>query len=82
MTLVSESIKALRSSLSGSVITAADPGYDEARRVWNAEVDRRPEVVANCATAQDVSGGGAVRGRGGSWRSRCAAGRTALPATA
>src|ERR1700750_2162865 len=44
----------LRSSLRGEVVSATDEGYDEARRVWNAAVDRRPLAVARCADEADV----------------------------
>ena len=44
----------LRSSLRGQVVGAADAGYDEARRVWNAAVDRRPVAVAQCLDEADV----------------------------
>jgi FAD/FMN-containing dehydrogenase len=48
-------LQAFRSSISGEVVTPSDAGYDDARRVWNAEVDRRPAVIARCRSADDVS---------------------------
>ncbi|MGH2637133.1 MAG: FAD-binding oxidoreductase [Actinomycetota bacterium] len=47
-------IEALRERVTGQVITAEDGGYEEARRVYNAMVDRRPRVVVRCASEQDV----------------------------
>jgi FAD/FMN-containing dehydrogenase len=45
----------LRESLTGSVIGPDDPGYDSARRGFNALVDRRPAVIARCAGAGDIA---------------------------
>jgi hypothetical protein len=47
-------IAGLRSRISGAVVTADDSAYDESRRVWNANVDRRPLVVAQCRDEADV----------------------------
>ncbi|WP_198520669.1 FAD-binding oxidoreductase [Kitasatospora sp. CB02891] len=45
----------LRSEHRGPVLVLGDPGYDEARRVWNGMHDRRPALIARCLTASDVS---------------------------
>ncbi|WP_445269213.1 FAD-binding protein [Streptomyces sp. DSM 41634] len=47
-------LTALREDLSGAVFTPEDPGYDEARTVFNAMIDRRPAVIAQCESAEDV----------------------------
>ena len=44
----------LRDRVRGEVITPDDPGYEEARRVYNAMIDRRPRVVVRCTGADDV----------------------------
>ncbi len=36
-------------------LTAADPGWDEARRAWNLAVDQRPAAIARPASARDVA---------------------------
>ncbi|MGV9286854.1 FAD-binding protein [Streptomyces sp. NPDC003719] len=45
---------ALHEELTGEVFTPGDPGYDEARTVHNAMIDRRPAVIARCADEDDV----------------------------
>ena len=47
-------VSALRKRIRGAVLTASDEGYDAARQVWNAMVDRKPGVIARCADASDV----------------------------
>jgi FAD/FMN-containing dehydrogenase len=49
------SLSDLRDSLAGAVITPAAAEYDEARRPFNALVDRRPALIARCASAADVA---------------------------
>jgi FAD/FMN-containing dehydrogenase len=44
----------LRDEVRGEIITAEDPGYEEARKVHNAMIDRRPRVIVRCAGTDDV----------------------------
>ena len=44
----------LRAGMSGAALGPGDDGYDDARRVWNAEIDKRPAVIARCASTADV----------------------------
>ena len=49
------SVETLRTQVNGPVITADDDGYDEARKVYNFMIDRRPEAVARCSSTADVA---------------------------
>jgi len=49
-----EAIAALRAQLRGELIDPEHPGYDEARRVYNAMIDRYPRLIARCANVADV----------------------------
>jgi FAD/FMN-containing dehydrogenase len=44
----------LRGTIKGSVLVPDDPGYEEARQVWNAMIDRRPALIVQCVQADDV----------------------------
>ncbi|MGE5307361.1 MAG: FAD-binding oxidoreductase [Alphaproteobacteria bacterium] len=44
----------LKGTVKGSVLVPGQPGYEEARQIWNAMIDRRPAVIAQCAEADDV----------------------------
>jgi FAD/FMN-containing dehydrogenase len=54
MVIASDEVAAFRGSFGGEVLTPGDAGYDEARSVWNGEIDRRPAVIARCTTADHV----------------------------
>ena len=45
----------LGAGFAGEAIAPGDPGYDEGRQVFNAMIDRRPEVIARCRTPADVA---------------------------
>ncbi|MFJ9539306.1 FAD-binding oxidoreductase [Streptomyces sp. NPDC101225] len=47
-------LAALREDLVGDLFAPGDPGYDEARTVFNAMIDRRPAAIAQCANEADV----------------------------
>lgn len=55
----------LRDHVSGEVVGPEDPGYDDARRVHNAMIDRRPALIARCRSAADVTAALAAARRGG-----------------
>jgi FAD/FMN-containing dehydrogenase len=78
-------VSTLRGEVAGAVLVPGDEGYDEARSVWNGDIDRRPAVIARCTDpgdvaaalqyAQDVGLEVAVRGGGhGYWGAAIAEG--------
>ena len=48
------SFEELRTSFRGKADCADDAEFDEARRVWNGTIDRRPGLIAQCSGAADV----------------------------
>ena len=74
-----EKLDGLRARVRGAVLTDGDEGYEAARSVWNAMIDRRPAVIVRCAGAADVRATVILLAR----RVRCsrsAAADTTLPA--
>jgi hypothetical protein len=47
-------IAILRRAVRGEVVARGDVAYDQARRVWNGMIDRRPGAVVYCAGSDDV----------------------------
>lgn len=47
--------RALGARFGDRLILPATPGYDDARRVFNGMIDRRPAAIARCATPDDVA---------------------------
>jgi FAD/FMN-containing dehydrogenase len=53
--LTDDQLSRLRHAFGGEIVTPADDGYDEARRLWNAMHDRRPAVVVRPTTTDEVA---------------------------
>jgi FAD/FMN-containing dehydrogenase len=53
-TIDGEALDALAAAFSGTILRPDDAGYDEARRVHNGLIDRRPAVIARCAGTADI----------------------------
>jgi len=54
MTTEARPSDALRGQVIGSVLSPSDAGYEEARRVHNGLIDRRPALVARCHGTADI----------------------------
>src|SRR3954467_2084744 len=52
--LDSTAIEQLRGSVKGQVFTPGDAGYDEARTVFNAMIDKQPAGIVRCVDPHDV----------------------------
>jgi FAD/FMN-containing dehydrogenase len=48
-------IQSFRSTFHGQLLEPADAGYDEARQIWNASIDKRPSLIARCSGLADVA---------------------------
>jgi FAD/FMN-containing dehydrogenase len=53
-TLADDAVEQLSASIRGTVLTALSSGYAEARTLWNAMIDRRPALIVQCVSADDV----------------------------
>ena len=49
-----QAITEFRGEFRGAVIEPQDAGYEEARKVYNAMIDRRPRLIAKCTNVADV----------------------------
>jgi FAD/FMN-containing dehydrogenase len=47
-------LNALRANFLGELLTPDDGGYDQARKIWNGQIDRRPALIARCRGVADV----------------------------
>ena len=49
-----DAIAQFRAQFRGTVIEPGDPGYADARKVYNASIDRKPGLIAQCTDVADV----------------------------
>src|SRR5260221_10618805 len=47
-------IAQLKQTIRGELVVPGDPSYEQARRVWNGMVDKRPAALIYCASSDDV----------------------------
>src|SRR5438128_1278894 len=47
-------VEAFKARLRGQLLRPGDDGYDEARKVWNGMIDKRPALIARCVGVADV----------------------------
>jgi FAD/FMN-containing dehydrogenase len=47
-------IDELKGGFEGDILLPGGEAYESARRIWNAMIDKRPAVIARCATTSDV----------------------------
>jgi FAD/FMN-containing dehydrogenase len=54
VTLDGSAVESLGADLRGTLLLPGKKGYDAARTVWNAMIDRRPALVIHCAGVNDI----------------------------
>ena len=47
-------IEALKAHFKGELLQPTDPDYDDARKIWNATIDKHPALIARCSSTADV----------------------------
>ena len=50
-----EQFEALRAAFSGELLESGDEGFEQARRIHNGLIDRRPALIARCRNTADVA---------------------------
>jgi len=53
--LDTERVEKLSGMFSGTLLEEGDPGYEDARKVWNGLIDKRPALIARCRGAADIA---------------------------
>ncbi|MDX1372545.1 MAG: FAD-binding oxidoreductase, partial [Nitrososphaeraceae archaeon] len=53
--LSEKTVQEFGETIQGSVIKPGDSNYEEARKIWNAMIDRKPELIVQVSNSDDVS---------------------------
>jgi len=48
-------VDTFRKGFTGNVMVPSSEGYEDARALWNGDIDRKPAVIAQCRTADEVA---------------------------
>src|SRR5215472_17431007 len=49
-----ETYSSLRHQFKGDILCPSDPGYEEARTIWNGMVAQKPGLIARCVDVRDI----------------------------
>ena len=52
--LAEETVAAFKTTLRGALLRPGDDGYEAARTIWNAMIDKRPALIVRCIGVADV----------------------------
>jgi len=55
MQIDATAVETLSANFAGRLLRPDEQGYDQARRIWNGHIDRRPALIAQCSGAADVA---------------------------
>ena len=81
MTSLITTSEPLRTRFRGALLRPGEEGYEQARRIWNGAIDRRPALIARCAGADDVPARARASPASATCRSPSAAAATPSSAT-
>ena len=54
LSIATSAVRELSDALQGDVLLPDDGGYDTARKIWNGMFDKRPALIAQCHSKDDV----------------------------
>src|SRR6516225_9857008 len=54
MVVKHDRIERFKAAFRGEVIQPGDSGYETARKIWNASIDKHPGIIARCSGVADV----------------------------